>query len=205
MIRAKLSKALYILRSAKHLLSTKALKSVYYAIFHSNLIYCLPVWSCTSQANINSLSTMQKAAIRIVSQARFNEHTEPLFKNLKILPLNKLITFFNLQFMQRHHQNLLPVAFNFTWVLTAERRADDYHLLLRNSDNLYIPFARLASSIRQPYIILPKTWREFNTADIKIIRDKSEFNTRLKAHLLDELSSTVNCNRLLCPVCHLYQ
>ena len=45
-IISKLSKALYILRSSKNLLTLKSLKSVYYALFHCNLIYCLPIWSC---------------------------------------------------------------------------------------------------------------------------------------------------------------
>ena len=40
-----------------------------------------------------------KKAIRLVNGSRYNEHMEPIFKELCILPLDKLIEFFNLQFM----------------------------------------------------------------------------------------------------------
>ena len=66
-ITSKLSKALYMLRSTKNFLPPKARKSVYYTLFHCHLIYCLPIWSCTSMSNINALSTMQKKAIRTVA------------------------------------------------------------------------------------------------------------------------------------------
>ena len=44
----------------KNFLTQKALKSVYYALFHSNLIYCVPVWSCASQNAIKNIKIMQK-------------------------------------------------------------------------------------------------------------------------------------------------
>ena len=48
-IISKLSKALYILRSVKHFLTVKTLLSICYSLFHSHLIYCLPIWSTTQQ------------------------------------------------------------------------------------------------------------------------------------------------------------
>ena len=59
-IVSKLSKALYILRSAKNLLTKKSLKAIYYSIFHCYLVYCVPIWSCSSQKSINNLFVMQK-------------------------------------------------------------------------------------------------------------------------------------------------
>ena len=45
--------------------------------------------------------TKQKMAIRIIAGLKYNAHTEPSFKSLKILPFPDLIEFFSLQFMQR--------------------------------------------------------------------------------------------------------
>ena len=59
-LSSKWSKALYILRSSKKFLTQKALKSVYYALFHSNLIFCIPIWSCASQNAIKNIQIMQK-------------------------------------------------------------------------------------------------------------------------------------------------
>jgi len=202
-VSKKLSKALYILRSSKNFLTDSSLKAVYYSLFHCNLIYCLPIWSSTANSNFNHITVMQKNAIRLISNKKYNEHSEPLFKKLSILPLPDLITFFNLQFMQRFKQGFLPSSFINTWATNEERRGDLQRHILRNNDLLYIPFARLSSSLKQPLFNLPKTWLDFPEENVKIIRNKMEFNSELKKYLLKNLSSTVICNRLLCPTCHL--
>ena len=202
-ISSKLSKALYILRSSKNLLSTKARKAVYYALFHCNLIYCIPIWSCAAQKLISNLQIFQKKAIRIVKDTKYNAHTEPIFNELNILPLDLLIKFFNLQFMQHYIQGFLPSLFDSVWLTNEERRPEDIQRILRNSNQLAIPFTRLVSLSEHPFINLPKTWIDFTNENIKIIRNKIEFKFELKKSLLSQLSSVVTCNRLMCPSCHL--
>lgn len=179
LIKAKLSRAIYMLRTTKNLLTQKALKAVYYSLFHSHLIYCLPIWSSTCTSNLTKLISLQKTAIRLITNSRYNEHSEPLFKSCKILPFNLLVQFFNLQFMQKFKQGLLPQSFANTWTLNANRRTN-HNLILRSNDDLYVPFTRLASSSKQPYVIMPKTWVDFQDETIKILRDKSQFNSALK-------------------------
>jgi hypothetical protein len=198
-----LSKALYALRSSKKFLTAQARKSVYYALFHSNLIYCIHIWSSTSPSNYKHVISMQKKAIRLIADKIFNAHTEPLFKSLEILKFTDLVSFFNLQFMQQYNQGFLPVSFNNVWLNNADRYREDFILSLRNRENLYIPFARLQSSFIQPYVNLPRTWSTFDDENVKILRNKLEFNRELKKYFLNKLSSNVQCNRLLCPTCHL--
>ena len=45
----------------------------------------------------------------------------------------------------------------------------------------------------------PKIWQNFPDEQLKIIRKKTEFDTKLKKFFLDDLAEHVNCNRLLCP------
>ena len=47
-VYSKISKSLYYLNNAKHFLPTVALKSLYYALIHPLILYCLPINSCTS-------------------------------------------------------------------------------------------------------------------------------------------------------------
>jgi ribonuclease P/MRP protein subunit RPP40 len=63
----KLSTALYFLRTAKNFLNTRALKFLYYSLFHSHLIYAIQIWSCCSEALLKQISLKQKIAIRIIS------------------------------------------------------------------------------------------------------------------------------------------
>ena len=111
--------------------------------------------------------------------------------------------------MQRYVQGFLPAAFSTTWVTNLERRMNkpsvnaNLQRTLRNSENIYIPFVRLSFSQNQPLINIPKSWTSLNEPSIKIIRDKKEFNSKLKDYFIEQLSEIYICNRMLCPVCHL--
>ena len=78
-ITSKLSRALYMLRTSKNFLTIKARKVIYYSLFHCHLIYCLPIWSCSTTNNIKGIITMQKKAIRIVSGSSYITHIRDLF------------------------------------------------------------------------------------------------------------------------------
>ena len=168
------------MRTAKKLLNFNARKSLYFSFFHSHLIYGIHVWSCTNSSFYNTLAKKQKNAIRIVFDSKYNAHTEPLFKKSEILPLNNLIIFFKLQFMQRFCQNMLPVSFNDTWSVNSIRQQGQSHIVLRSSNNIDIPFARLSSTMNQPLSQFPRLWDEFDDENIKFIRNKPEFNSKLK-------------------------
>ena len=111
---SKISRALFMLRRCKNFLTEKSLKTLYYSLIHCHLIYGIQVWSCSSPSNITHLFRKQKAAIRTISDSRYNSHTEPIFKSLNILPLPSLCKFFTLQFMQRYVQGFLTLSFNET-------------------------------------------------------------------------------------------
>ncbi len=198
----KISTSLYFMRSAKYVLNSKALTSLYYSLIHSHLIYAIQIWSICGQASINHLFKLQKKAIRIIHNLPYNGHTESFFKISNILPLPSLIEFFKLQFMQNYSQGLLPVSFNNLWVTNATRETNRTYIL-RNYDELYIPPARLATTKKHQYHAFPYAWSQFNEHSIKIQREKNIFNTMLKKFFIQKLDSNYKCGRLLCPSCHL--
>ena len=101
-------------------------------------------------------------------------------------------------------QGFLPRSFDNLWVTEGERRQDiNVAYVLRNSNNLYVPAPKLNSLSQHPLFLFPKLWYEFSDETIKIIRNKLEFKIKLKKYLMDKLSSTYTCTRLLCPHCHL--
>ena len=200
-IKQKLSKALYSLRSVKNLLSQKSLILLYNSLFHCHLLYAIQIWSCVNSGPINELFKLQKSAIRIISNVSYNAHTEPLFKKLQILPLPDLITFTKLQFMQRFSQQFLPDSFNNTWVRNDIRAIGENEIQLRNHADLQPNFSTYFALDKFPLYNYPKIWQNFSDEQIKFIRNKNEFDTKLKSYFLNDLSSTVNCSRLLCPAC----
>ena len=171
------------------------------AIFHSHLIYANIIWSSGDSGLINAVFKLQKSAIRIIDNASYNQHTEPLFKKHKILPLPDLINFFKLQFMHRFKNKLLPVptSFNQFWPLTNERLIGENQIQLRNINDFIIPPPRLALTKKLAFINLPGTWNKFPNSDIKSILPPPIFDHNLKKFYLDDLSADIHCNRLFCP------
>ena len=201
LLNKKLSTALYYLRAVRYLLNQRALKFIYYAIFHSHLIYAIHAWSCTSESLLKPLYIKQKSAIRIVTNSSYNSHSEPLFKQMNVLPFPQLCTFFKLQFMQQFTQGFLPSSFNDIWISNRIRRATQDQIELRNDNDIAVPFSRTITISRMPLYSFPKIWAEFPSEQIKILRNKVEFNFELKKHFISLLHNTPHCMRLFCPAC----
>ena len=97
-----LSRANGILAKLRHYVPKKSLIAVYYAIFHSKLLYGCLVWFQTTAANINKVTILQKKCVRIMNFSEYNCHTNDLFKGCQILKVNDIIC-----------NELLKFAFNF--------------------------------------------------------------------------------------------
>ena len=200
-ISSKISRALYYLRTAKNFLPPPALKTLYYSLVHCHLIYAIEIWGCANLSSLTCIFRKQKAAIRIISNAKFNAHTEPLFKTLGILPFLDIIKISNLKFMHSFVFNFLPSSFADTWHLNNSRHsASNYQL--RNEDDFYVPLARTEFLKNFPLTNLPKLWNSL-PPDLKMIRQKLAFKIKLKELFLNNLDENFRCTRLLCPVCHL--
>jgi hypothetical protein len=201
----KIASSLYAINMAKNFLSSSALKSLYFAIVHSHLIYGIHIWSSAPTYVINPLVKLQKKAMRIISGAPYNSHTEPLFKNNSILPLNLLIKYFGLLFMYDYCNNLLPLSFRNLWPTNVERRnrenTVEIYRNLRDDNLLHVPFVRLEHFMKFPLAEYPRLWNDFNNS--VLAPNRNTFKIMLKEYLLSNLSVSVTCNRLLCPVCHL--
>jgi len=142
-------------------------------------------------------------AIRLLSNAKYNLHTEPLFKARNILPFAQLCLFFKLQFMQQFTQKLLPESLQSMWLTNNERRINQAHVVLRNHNALHIPLASFHFTTKHPLTTFPQLWEDFPDEGIKFIRNKLEFNRKLKFYFLNLLKTHVTCGRLLCPDCYL--
>ena len=157
-VTKKVSTSVYFLRGAKNVLNQKALKLIYYALFHAHLIYASQLWSCCSESLLKPIITKQKIAIRILSNAKYNLHTEPLFKKHNVLPFAQFCSLFKLQFMQQFTQKLLPVALQNMWITNNERRQNQAQVVLCNNDALDIPLASTPFTSKHPLTTFPQLW-----------------------------------------------
>ena len=132
----------------------------------------------------------RKKAICIISKAKYNANTSPLFHSLKILPLKHLITYSKGLLIHSIYHKYSPPALHNTWI-TNEQRGGDHDL--RNANDLYVPLARTEHVKRLTYFSLPTTWN--NLPDDKLNPNQTTFRIAFK-YYLHELSNNDPENEL---------
>ena len=55
------------------------------------LIYCVEIWGYAKKTHIASLIILQNRIVRTITFADKLSHTDPIFKDIEVLPLAKLI------------------------------------------------------------------------------------------------------------------
>ena len=140
---------------------------------------------------IDKIFILQKKAIRAITLSPANTHTEPLFLQLKILPYQKIVYKQQLVFFHSIHNNYAPSSFANNWIKNSDRNVPHH---LRNSDDYYVPPAKLAFFTRFPLYTLPKIWN--NAGLITLYKNPTTF----KIVLNEELQSGDETNRTHLPL-----
>ena len=84
---------------------------MYNAFIYPYFNYCIPVWGNTYKSYLDSLVKLQKRGVRTIIGAPRYEHTDPIFKQLKIISLTKLYIYAVQLFVFEYNRNCLPPIF----------------------------------------------------------------------------------------------
>ena len=104
----KLQKSMGILRKVKYLLKSLSLLTLYNSLFLPYLMYCCEVWGKAVNVCINKIVVLQKKVIRIVNKCKWNEHTSPIFKRLKLLKFKDIVNLSISVILYKAKNNMLP-------------------------------------------------------------------------------------------------
>ena len=131
-VKSKISKCVGILIKARPCLSRKCLLDLYYSFAYPYLIYCVEIWGHAGDRLLHPLFLVQKKIVRIITFSAFLAHTAPIFYNLRLLPLNKIVLQRTSVFMFKLMNNMLPNAMNSLIV----RNNDTHHYNTRQNHHL---------------------------------------------------------------------
>ena len=137
-VARKVSKAVGIIYKSSFCLNNSSLRILYFSLIYPYLFYCVSVWASTYPSNLKRLITLQKRVIRIMSRSAFDAHTDPLFKNLKILNLESIYKLQIGKFMYQYRSGLLPYSFNDMFLVTHQVHSSG----TRSSEFFYLPQCR---------------------------------------------------------------
>jgi len=107
-VRTKLAKTLGILCPTRELLDESTLRTLYNTLFLPYLNYCSEIWGNTCKTNLLPIVTLQKKALRLISNVNRYEHTTPLFRRLNILKFHDLVKLNTANTMFKIFHKLMP-------------------------------------------------------------------------------------------------
>ena len=106
-IANKISICSGILNKLKQYLPSLILKTIYNSLIVPHLNYGILAWGYES----NRISKLQKKVIRIITNSKFNSHTEPLFKYLRLLTVSDIFKLCCYKFYFKYCNSMLALYF----------------------------------------------------------------------------------------------
>ena len=85
-ISKTISRNLGIINKLKHFVPLYILKTLYYSLVQSYMLGGILAWG----HNTSKVFKLQKKAMRIITNSNYISHTDPIFKDLKILKIEDL-------------------------------------------------------------------------------------------------------------------
>ena len=162
-IASKLSRASGIINKLKNILPLSIKVTLYNTLVLPHINFNLLLWG----HNCTKIFRLQKRIVRNIKCASYSSHTNPIFRDLKILKIQDIHLLSKLKFYYKHINDTLPDAFR---SITFTRNSDTHDHNTRTMDNLTLPnykhsFTRLSISYSIPStinsldpLILDKFW-----------------------------------------------
>ena len=96
-ISTKISLVVGIMNRLKHFLPHSAPKLMYNSLINSHFQFCTTAWGY----QLNILGKLQKRVIKIMCNAKYNAHSEPLFKENKLRTIKDIFKLNCLKFFHK--------------------------------------------------------------------------------------------------------
>ena len=106
-ISLKLSRCVGILNKLKRFLPQHILLTIYNSMFLPHINYCILAWGY----NYQRIFKIQKKVVRIISLSKYNVHTDPLFKHLRLLKMKDIHQLQQLKVYHKLINNQTPEYF----------------------------------------------------------------------------------------------
>ena len=178
-VKSKISKGIGIMYRARNCLTKKSLLNLYYSYIHvyPYLIYCIEIWGISPQTHLNPLLLMQKKIIRIMTFTSYHAHTAPIFRDLEILTIDKLIVHRIGVAMYKFNNGFLPEVLNAMY-----RKNSEIHSYNTRNKDMF----RISSGTQTFSSISARIWNSL-MVNLDINVSLIKFKESLKQYLLSNI------------------
>ena len=148
----KISRGIGILKKLKHTLPTNTLVTLYISLILPHVYYGNLLWGF----NHSNILKLQKTAVRVICNAKYNAHSSMLFKRLNILKVTDVHKLKCLKFYNRYCHGLIPTYFE--GMFSPYTRQHNYNT--RNRDEIFYDAPNRQSSRKSLRYYMPKLLAE---------------------------------------------
>ena len=159
-VKQKLNRSLFAINKAKQVLPSKHLITLYYTLVYPYLTYGINLWGAACDTHLNKLIIMQKKLVRSIAFAKYDAHTEPLFKKLGLLKLHDIYRVQISKFTLSHINGTLPLALNN--IFTMSNETHDHRTRHSVSLKFQIPKVRTSTASRSIAKMGPEVWNKLS-------------------------------------------
>ena len=137
-IANRISRTLDIMNRLKRYLPFSAMKLMYDSLILSHLQFGITYWGL----EWNRIFKLQKWALRIMTNSKYNAHTEPLFKELEMLKVKNIFDVQCMKFWYKFVNKSLPEYFGTMFTFNNEL----YQIETRGQKQLHLFHTRTVSA-----------------------------------------------------------
>lgn len=191
-VHGKIARAAGILSRTKNFLPIKIRRTLYNSLVLPHLMYNILNWGSFPKG----LDKIQKRCIRQTANVKFNSHTEPICKKLKILKLKDLYQVALLRIAYKFLNKKLPPKFQ-----NMELVVNDAPQNVRGRMHYRLPNYRITKCKNKILFKVPKFLNQLSPELITACRNESLASCvrLLKRKILNEYSDT--CSIRNCYIC----
>ncbi len=194
-IANKISRNVGILNCLKHFLPVSTKLTIYNSLVLSHINYGLLLWGYSCKR----IELLQKKAVRTISLSKYNSHTEPILKHLKLLKIEDILKLQTLKLYYKYRNDQLPIyLLNLPFQYNSETHG--YNTRRRNDIHRGTPLHAFAvKSLRHnlPLVVnatTPQILDKINTHSLH------GFAGYIKCQYLETYNQ--ECNILNCYICN---
>ena len=191
-VKKRLRSAIGALLSVKKTFNFRAKMAIYNGLFDSYLNYAFLIWGDKlSKTKLSEFQILQKKALRIIFNARFNSHTNEMFALSGITPIENMYQKNALIFMKKTQLDKQPKVFKDIIDFSSDSR------LRSNTANKI----HLSKNLKKGNIIY-NFYKAWNDCDQKFRSSRNEYHLKdlLKNDMI-EMMSKRNCKVKRCYMC----
>jgi hypothetical protein len=196
----QISKNLAIISRMKHILPSETIKTLYHAIIYPYMSYGIVAWGNTCTRELARMSKLQKRAIRLIANSKYNAHTSPSFKKYKLLTIKDIYSSQCCKIYWKRLNHHLPA--NLHDMLPTNNEIHDHNTRQNRNIRPTIPYRSsygnqlLSVKVAAVWDIMPHNIKENVQLSIK------SFSSKVKFYLIEKYSN--NCNKINCYICQTY-